>query len=75
MDSVTILTNLTGTPSGPVDVPDLNNFSTRRTSPWDTSRSLKLAALSSGRDSISSSRQIGKSPLTGKVLSAVEANN
>ena len=61
MESATILTNLTGIPSGPVDVSDLNNFSTRRTSPWDTSRSLKLEGLSSGRDSISSSRQKGKS--------------
>ena len=50
-----------------VDVSDLNNFSTRRTSPWDTSRSLNLAGLSSGRDSVSSSRQKGKSLLTGKV--------
>ena len=75
MESATILTNLTWIPSGPVDVSDLNNFSTRRTSPWDTSRSLKLAGLSSGRDSISSSRQKGKSLLTGKVLSAVQAKN
>ena len=72
MESATILTNFTGIPSGPVDVSgadvsDLNNFSTRRTSPWDTSRSLKLAGLSSGRDSISSSRQKGKSLLAGKV--------
>ena len=51
MDSATILTNLAGIPSGLVDVSDLNNFSTRRTSPWGTSRSLKLAGLSSGRDS------------------------
>ena len=49
--------------------------STRRTSPWNTSPSLKLAGLSSGRDSISSSRQKGKSLLTGKVLSAVQAKN
>ena len=75
MESATILTNLTGIPSGPVDVSDLNNFSMRRTSPWDTFRSLKLAGLSSGRDSISSSRQKGKSLLTGKVLSAVQAKN
>ena len=68
-------TNLTGIPSGPVDVSDLNNSSTRRTSPWDTSRSLKLAGLSSGRDSISSSRQKGKSLPTGRVLSAVQAKN
>ena len=66
MESATILTNLTGIPSGRVDVSDLNNFSTRRTSPWDTSRSLKLAGLSSGRDTISSSKQKGKSLLTGK---------
>ena len=51
MDSATILTNLVGILSGLVDVSDLNNFSTRRTSPWGTSRSLKLAGLSSGRDS------------------------
>lgn len=75
MESATILMNLTGIPSGPVDVSDLNNFSMRRTSPWDTFRSLKLAGLSSGRDSISSSRQKGKSLLTGKVLSAVQAKN
>ena len=75
MESATILTNLTGIPSGPVDVSDLNNFSTRRTSPWDTSRSLKLAGLSSGRDTISYSKQKGKSLLTGKVLSAVQAKN
>ena len=67
MDSATIVTNLTGIPSGPEDVSELNNFSTRRTSPWDTSRSLKLAGLSSGRDSISSSRQKCKFLLTGKV--------
>ena len=75
MESATILTNLTGIPSGPVDESDLNNFSMRRISPWFTSRSLKLAGLSSGRDSISSSRQKGKSLLTGKVLSAVQAKN
>ena len=75
MESATILTNLTGIPSGRVDVSDLNNFSTRRTSPWDTSRSLKLAGLSSGRDAISSSKQKGESLLTGKVLSAVQAKN
>ena len=61
MESATILTKLTGIPLGPVDVSDLNNFSTRMTSPWDSSRSLKLAGLSSGRDSISSSGQKGKS--------------
>ena len=49
--AATVLTNLAGIPSGLVDVSDLNNFSTRRTSPWGTSRSLKLAGLSSGRDS------------------------
>ena len=49
MESATILTNLTGIPSGPVDVSDINYFSTRRTSPWDTSRSLKLVGLSSGQ--------------------------
>ena len=75
MESATILTHLMGIPSGPVDVSDLNNFSTRRISPWDTSRSLKLAGLSSGRDSISSSRQKGKSLLTGKVLLAVQTKN
>ena len=75
MESATILTNLTGIPSGRVDVSDLNNFSTRRSSPWDTFRSLKLAGLSSGRDTISSSKQKGKSLLTGKVLSAVQAKN
>ena len=75
MESAVILTHLTGMPSGPVDVLDLNDFSMRRTSPWDTSRSLKLAGLSSGRDSISSSRQKGKSLLTGKVLSTVQAQN
>ena len=68
MDSATILTNWTGIPSGPVDVSDLNNFSTLRTSLWGTSRSLKLVRLSSGRDSISSLRQEGKSQLTGKIL-------
>ena len=30
MDSATILTNLTRIPLGPVDLSDLNNFSTRR---------------------------------------------
>ena len=80
MESATILTNLTGIPSGPVDVSDLNNFSTRWTSPWDTSRSLKLAGLSSGRDSISSSRQKGKSLLTGNehfanISSSVQLNH
>ena len=53
----------------------LNNFSTRRTSAWDSSRSLKLAGLSSGRDTISSSKQKGKSLLTFKVLSVVQAKN
>ena len=61
--------NLTGIPSGPVDVSDLNNFI------WSTSRSLELAEPSSGRDSISSSGQESKSPLTGKVLSAVQEKN
>ena len=75
MDSATIMTNLTGIPSEPVHVSDLNNFGTCRTSPRDTSRTLKLAGLSSGRDLISSSRQKGKSLLTGKVLSAVQAKN
>ena len=75
MDSATILTNWTGIPSGPVDVSDLNNFSTLRTSLWGTSRSLKLVRLSSGRDSISSLRQEGKSQLTGKVLPVVQAKN
>ena len=49
--------------------------SIRRTLPWSNSQSLKLAGLSSGRDSISSSRQEGKSLLTGKVLLAVQAKN
>ena len=71
MDSATILMNLTGIPLGQVDVSDLNNFHIHRTLPW----SLKLAGLSSGRDSISSSRQEGKSLLTGKVLFAVQAKN
>ena len=75
MESATILTNLTGIPWGRVDVSDLDNFSTRRSSPWDTSRSLNLAGLSSGRDTISYSKQKGKSLLTGKVLSAVQAKN
>ena len=75
MESATILMNFTGIPLGPVDVSDLNNFSTRRTSRWDTSWSLKLAGLSSGRDSISSSRQKGKSLPTGTVLSAIQAKN
>ena len=55
MDSATILMNLTGIPLGQVDVSDLNNFSIHR--------SLKLAGLSSRRDSFSSSRQEGKSLL------------
>ena len=46
-----------------------------RSLPWSNSQSLKLAGLSSGRDSISSSRQEGKSLLTGKVLLAVQAKN
>ena len=75
MDTATILTNLMRIPSGPVDVSDLNNFSTRGISPWGISQSLKLAGLSSGRDSISFSRQEDKSPLTCTVLSAVQANN
>ena len=63
MDSATILKNLTGIPLGQVDVSDLNNFSIHRTLPWSTSQRLKLAGLSSRRDSISSSRQEGKSLL------------
>ena len=39
------------------------------------SLSLLANAVSSGRDSISSSRQRGKSLLTGKVLSAAQAKN
>ena len=75
MDSATILKNFTGIPLGQVDVSDLNNFSIHRTLPWSNSHSLKLAGLSSDRDSISSSRQEGKSLLTGKVLLAVQAKN
>ena len=75
MDSDTIFKNLTGILLGQVDVSDLNNFSIHRTLPWSNSHSLKLAGLSSGRDSISSSRQEGKSLPTGKVLLAVQAKN
>ena len=75
MDSATILKNLTGILLGQVDVSDFNNFSIHRTLPWSNSQSLKLAGLSSGRDSISSSRQEGKSLLTGEVLLAVQAKN
>ena len=75
MDSATILVNLTRIPLGQVHVSDLNNFSIHRTLPWSTSQSLKLAGLSSGRDSIGSSRREDKSLLKGKVLSAVQAKN
>lgn len=69
------LTNLTGMPSGPVEVSDLSVLSVPKTSPCDNSRSLKEPTLSSGRLSTNSARHCGVSLLLGRVLSAVKRSN